>query len=193
MSALRIMLVDACAARADLLAAALLAAGHGVVSRPVSGQDLYAEVARVQPDVVVIETDSPDRDTLEGMQAITRNRPRPLLVFTRDDDPALIRQAVEAGVAAYVVGDIEVERVRSVLAVAIARFEQFQSLRRELDDARLALEERKLVERAKGLLMKTRKLDEAQAYAAMRRMAMDRNLRLGELARSLIAAAELLS
>ncbi len=192
-SALRVMLVDPCMERADALARALLAAGHSVVARLDDGQDLYAEVERVAPDVVIIEVDSPDRDILEGLQAITRERPRPMLVFTKDDDPELIRSAVQAGVSAYVVDDLAPHRVHSVLNVAIARFEQFQSLQRELSVAKDALDSRKLVERAKGILMKQRKLDEAQAYAAMRSMAMERNLKLVDLARSVIAAAELLA
>jgi len=190
---LRVMLVDACAERAEALARALADAGHSVAARIDDGHDLYAEVQRVAPDVVIIEVDSPDRDMLEGLQAISNERPRPMLVFTKDDDPDLIRSAVHAGVSAYVVDDLAPHRVQSVLNVAIARFEQFQSLQRELSAARCALEDRKIVERAKGILMKQRKLDEAQAYAAMRSMAMERNLKLVELARSVIAAAELLA
>lgn len=190
---LRIMLVDAFPERADVLARTLSAAGHFIAARVDGSADLRAEVLRVSPDIVIIDIDSPDRDILEDMHAINREHPRPVLVFTQDDDPDLIRSAIRAGVSAYVVGNIPLERVQPVLNVAIARFEQFQALQRELEDARSALAERKIIERAKGILMKQRRMDEDAAYAAMRRMAMDRNLKLVELARSLIAAAELLA
>lgn len=190
---LRIMLVDAIPERAAALERTLVVAGHQIVARLSGSVDLCAEVTRVLPDVVIIDIDSPDRDILEDMHAINREQPRPVLVFTQDDDPGLIRSAVHAGVSAYVVGDPDPGRVLPVLTVAIARFEQFQSLQRELQDARCALADRKVIERAKGILMKQRRMDEEAAYAAMRRMAMERNLRLAELARSLIAAAELLA
>ena len=190
---LRVMLVDAYPERAEVLERALSASGHLIVARLNGDMDLRAEVTRIAPDIVIIDVDSPDRDILEDMHAINREQPRPVLVFTKDDDPGLIRTAVRAGVSAYVVGDIEPVRVQSVLNVAIVRFEQFQSLQRELEDARSALAERKIIERAKGILMKQRRMDEEAAYAAMRRLAMDRNLKLVELARSLIAAAELLA
>ena len=115
------------------------------------------------------------------------------MIFTQDDDAALIKHALAAGVSAYVVGDLDPARVTPVLTVAISRFEQFQAVKRELDDARSALADRKLIEKAKGILMKQKSMEEEAAYAAMRRMAMDRNLKLVELARSLIAAAELLA
>lgn len=190
---MRVMLVDAYPERSAVLEQSLVAGGHSIVARLDQHCDLREEVIRVAPDVVIIEVDSPDRDILEDMHALNREQPRPVLIFTQDDDPALIRAAVAAGVSAYVVGDVEPARVLPVLTVAITRFEQFQNIRRELDDARSALTDRKLVERAKGILMKQKKMDEDAAYAAMRRMAMDRNLKLVELARSLIAASELLA
>jgi response regulator NasT len=190
---LRVMLVDEFAERAEVLERALTAAGHQIVARRTDGGDLRDEVARVAPDMIIINLDSPDRDILEDMYAIHREQPRPIVVFTNNNDPNLIRTAVRAGVSAYVVGGLEAARVQPVLDVAIARFEQFQSLQRELDDARTALAERKIIERAKGILMKQPHMDEEAAYTAMRKMAMDRNLKLVELARSLIAAAELLA
>ncbi len=187
------MLVDTVVERADVLSRTLLAAGYRVVARIGAQADLAVEVARWSPDLVIIDVDSPDRDILEDMRAIARDQPRPVVIFTQDDDLGLIRSAVRAGVSAYVVGALEPARVLPVLTAAIARFEQFQALQRELADARGALAERKVIEKAKGILMKQRRLDEEAAYGAMRRMAMDRNLKLVDLARSLIAAAELLS
>lgn len=190
---LRIMLVDGVAARREGLAATLGEAGHRIVARIETGADLNAEVARIEPDIVIIDVDAPDRDMLEDMHTINRVRPRPILVFTQDDNPDLIRAAVRAGVSAYVVGAVEPARVQPVLHAAIARFEQFQSLQRELNDARGALAERKIIEKAKGVLMKQRGLDEEAAYNLLRSQAMARNLKLAELARSLLAAAELLA
>ncbi|OGT84626.1 MAG: histidine kinase [Gammaproteobacteria bacterium RIFCSPLOWO2_02_FULL_61_13] len=190
---LRLVLVDDYPERAEVLERALTASGHQIIARFGSGADLRSEVMRIAPDVIIIDVDSADRDILEGMHAINREHPRPVVMFTRDGDPALIRTAVRAGVSAYVVGGLDPERVLPVMNVAIAHFEQFQALQRELEEARTALAERKLIDRAKGILMKQRHMDEEAAYSAMRKMAMDRNLKLVELARSLIAAADLLA
>lgn len=190
---MRILLVDAYPERAAVLEKTLLAAGHHIVAHFDHGRDLREQVLRVAPDMVIIDIDSPNRDILEDMHALNREQPRPVVIFTQDDDASLIKNALAAGVSAYVVGNLDPARVAPVLTVAISRFEQFQSIKRELDDARSALADRKLVEKAKGILMKQKGMDEEAAYAAMRRMAMDRNLKLSELARSLIAAAELLA
>ena len=187
------MLVDAIPERREILAATLAVAGHRIVARLSAGADLHSEVIKIDPDVVIIEIDAPNRDILKDMHAINRETPRPIIVFTQDEDPDLIRAAVKAGVSAYVVGDLDARRVEPVMNEAIARFEQFQSLQRELTDARTALADRKIIERAKGVLMKQRGMDEAAAYAALRSQAMARNLKLVELARSLVAAAELLA
>ena len=186
------MLVDGYPERAEALASALLTSGHTIIARLTSGSDLRFEVERLAPDVVIIDLDSPDRDFLEDMHALNRDNPRPIVAFTENDDPGRIRAAVRAGVSAYVVGGLSAVRVLPVLDVAIARFEQFQALQNELTDARNALAERKVIERAKGILMQQRRMDEESAYSAMRRMAMDRNLKLVELARSVIAAADLM-
>lgn len=188
-----VLIFDAIEERCQTLAATLGAAGHRVLTRPAHGVDLEAEVARVNPDVVIIDVDAPDRDVLEDLHAINRRQPRPIVVFTEDEDPGHIRAAVRAGVSAYVVGDLPPSRAQPVLAEAIARFEQYQGLQRELSDMRGALADRKDIEKAKGLLMKQRGMDEQAAYAALRSLAMSRNLKLAELARSLVAAAELLA
>jgi response regulator NasT len=189
---LHIMLVDSNPERTHTLEEALTAAGHRVVARIVAGADLAAEVAAVSPDVIIIDIDSPDRDTLEHMRAISRKQPRPVVMFTNDDNAETIRAAVRAGVSAYVVDGLSASRVMPVLDVAIARFEEFQAMREELEQTRATLADRKLIERAKGILMRNSQLDEEAAYKAMRKLAMDRNLRIADLARSLIAASELL-
>ena len=142
--------------------------------------------------MIVIDTESPSRDVLEHLCVLSQSSPRPIVMFTRDDAQASIREAVRSGVSAYVVDGLDPERVKSIVDVAVARFEEFQSLRAQLAEANLRLEERKLVERAKGLLMKSRGWDEETAYGALRKLAMDRKLRLGQVAQQLIDSAELL-
>lgn len=136
---------------------------------------------------------SPDRDILEDMHAINRDHPRPIVVFAQDGNCRTIEAAVRAGVSAYVVDGLNEGRVMPILQVAIARFKEFQSMRRELAEARASLAQRKLIERAKGLLMQRLQFNEEAAYSAMRKMAMDRNLRMVDLARSLVAASDLLA
>ena len=130
---------------------------------------------------------------LETLFAVTRSNPRPIVMFSEDRASESIREAVRAGVSAYVVDGLDASRVEPILEVAVARFEAFQNLREQLAEATLKLEERKLVERAKGLLMKARGLDEDAAYKLLRQQAMQQQLRLGEVAERLIAAADLLA
>lgn len=187
---LRIMLVDEQPDRFALLDEALRAQGHEIVAHVTSGGDIVEAFGRSEPDVVIVDLDSPGRDTLESMRTISRDRP--IVMFTNDGDSETIERAVRAGVSAYVVDGLSPARIRPVLEVAMHRFRDYQRLRNELEQTRLRLTERKLIERAKGILMKKRGLDEDGAWQALRRMAMDRNLKLSELARSIIAAAELL-
>jgi two-component system, response regulator / RNA-binding antiterminator len=189
---LKIMLIDEQPERFELLDQALCAHGHEIVARISTDEDINRAVELVQPDIIIIDLESPGRDTLEHMQVISRDRPRPIVMFTNDGDNVTIERAVKAGVSAYVVDGLNPARIRSILNVAIHRFREFQQLRNELEQTRIQLNERKLVEKAKGILMKKRSLDEEQAYQMLRKMAMDRNLKLVELARSIIAAAELL-
>ena len=124
---------------------------------------------------------------------ITRDDPRPIVMFTQDQDRTLMRAALEAGVSAYVVDGLSVERVRPIVEVALARFEQWQALRRELDQAQANLAERKVIERAKGIVMKQRGCTEDEAYAMLRKLAMSRNQRLAQVAESVVTMAELLT
>jgi len=189
---IRVLIVDENAGRAGLIEAGLVQSGCEVVAQLMGRADLQAKINEIQPDVVVIDMECPDRDTLEDMSRITRTQPVATVMFVDRSDSESIRAAVAAGVSAYVVGGLSVERVRPVLELAIARFTQFQALQRELASARSSLEERKLVERAKGILMKSRGLSEDEAFHLLRRMAMDRKTRLAAIAREVIAAAELL-
>jgi len=187
---IRIMLVDDQPERFQVLEEALTAQGYKVVAK-VTADNIQAEVERSQPDVIIADLDNPGRDTLESLQAITRKRPRPIVMFTNDGDAATIELAVKSGVTAYIVDGMSPDRIRPILDVAIMRFREFQTLRSELELTRMQLSDRKLIDKAKGLLMK-KGMDEDQAYHRLRKMAMDRNMKLPELARSIIAAAELL-
>lgn len=189
---LRVLVVDESPERGRVLRRGLEQAGYevaGILSAPL---ELLQTVERLAPDVIIIDTDSPNRDVLEHLCVMARDRPRPIVMFAADDDAATIREAVQAGVSAYVVDGLEPARVKAIVEVACARFEEFQRLRAELAEANLQLSERKLVERAKGLLMKARGVDEAEAYRLLRTLAMDRGKRVGEAARDVIAAVELL-
>ena len=190
---LKVMLVDDTLERVQTLRLALAQAGYEVIEHAGSTVDLHRRVAAIKPDVIIIDTDSPDRDTIENLCVISRDEPRPVVMFTHDDDSTKIREAVRAGVSAYVVDGLALERVKPIIDVAIARFEQFQALRQELAQNEEKLAERKVVERAKGILMKGRNLSEDEAYRALRQQAMDNNTRLGDVARQVIALAGLLS
>lgn len=188
---LRIMLVDDSPERAAQIEEALTRNGYRLVAHVTPDLELYRRVREIEPDVIIIDTDSPNRDTIEHICCITHNSPRPIVMVTNDTDSHTIRAAVNAGVTAYVVDGLSANRLRPILEVAIAQFEEYHAMRCELEQAKLALAERKLIERAKGVMMRQRRLDEETAYKSMRKMAMDRNVRMAELAKSIIAAAEL--
>lgn len=154
--------------------------------------ELLRTIEELGPDVIVIDTESPSRDVLEHLVALTQRTPRPVVMFAADGSTDTIRRATRAGVSAYVVGGLDRNRIRAIIDAAVARFEQSQDLRSRLAEANLRLDERKLVERAKGLLMRARGLDEESAYRALRRMSMDQNRRIGEVARSVIGMADFL-
>ena len=190
---LNVLLVDDDPTRAAIVESALRDAGYEVVTVVDTATEMLAQVRAMKPDVIIIDRDSPDRDTLEHVCMITRDDPRPIVMFTQDQDRTLMREALEAGVSAYVVDGLSVERVRPIVEVALARFEQWQALRRELDQAQTNLAERKVIERAKGIVMKQRRCSEDEAYALLRKLAMDRNQRLAHVAESVITMAELLT
>ncbi|MDD2832739.1 MAG: ANTAR domain-containing protein [Methylotenera sp.] len=189
---LKVMIVDNDLVRANPLKQSLLDSGYDVIAHLKDTNNLNDACKRLQPDVVIIDTESPSRDTLEHICVMTANDPRPIMMFTHDGDKDQIKLATQAGVCAYVVGSIENDRLQPVIDAAVARFEEFKHLRSALNEATTKLDERKVVERAKGLLMKQRNLDEGEAYNHLRTMAMQRHTRIGVLAKQIIEAAELL-
>lgn len=189
---MRVLVVDESDERAALLREALTAAGHEVAASLSSPLELLRAVDALKPDVIVIDTESPTRDVLEHVVIVSRASPRPIVMFANDAGGAAIRDAVRAGVSAYIVDGLDSSRVNSIVEVACARFEEYQKLKIELAEANLKLSERKLVERAKGLLMQSRGLSEDEAYHALRKLAMSKKMRLGEIAQQVIESAELL-
>jgi response regulator NasT len=189
---LRILIIDESRARAGELCAGLAMAGHQVAAVLPSALDLTAQIEAIRPDVILIETESPSRDTLENLAVMNRAMPRPVILLTQESDAAVMRAAFKAGVSAYIVDNLDLARLKPIVDVAIARFEEHQTLKQELATATKKLSERKLVEKAKGILMKTRGLDEDQAYAALRKLAMERAQPIGKIAGDLIEMAKLL-
>lgn len=189
---LRVMLVDASRGRTAILERALQDAGYDVVARLESYAQLNEQIADIQPDVVIIDMESPGRDVLEHMRTISEERPKPIVMFADRSDSTSIEDAMRAGVSAYVVDGLNPNRVKPIIDVAIARFREYQALREELAETKAKLCERKTIEKAKGLLMEKRGMSEDEAYKALRKMAMDRNIRLVQAAESVIAVADYL-
>ncbi len=191
--ALRVLLIDDEPERASRLEALLRDQGCIVLARLSTSADLIDAVHEQEADVIVAAMNLPDCDTLEQLRHITREQPMPIAMFVTQDDGALIRQAIRAGVSAYSVDGIAPGRIRPILDAAIAQFGETQALRNELADVKNTLAERKIVEQAKGLIMQQRHCSEAEAYGDLRRMAMDRSIPLAEIARLVVSASKPLS
>lgn len=189
---LRVLLMSREETRSSILEEGLRAAGCAEVVLVREMQSLLRRIADEDPDVVCADLGSPERAELEQIFQIARNARRPIAVFVDRSDGAAIAAAVDAGIGAYVIDGLRSERVGAILALAVSRFHAFNRLHEEIERARQALEERKLVDRAKGILMKHRALSEEQAYALLRRTAMNESRRLADVAQSLIVAAGLL-
>lgn len=187
------------AERSRGLRIALLENGFNLMAVLPSDTYLRERIAQLQPDLIIVDAESEARDALEHVVTATRDERRPIVMFTNDGNSANARHAVAAGVSAYIVAGLSSERIRPILDVAMARFEQEQALRRQLADTRSALDartaelqERKVIDRAKGMLMQRHQMGEQQAYERLRKSAMDKNLRLVEVAQRLLDAMELL-
>lgn len=189
---LRILIIDESRSRAGEICAGLALAGYQVAAILADSENLTREVETLKPDVILIETDSPSRDTLENLAAMHRNMPRPVVMFAQEGEDDAIRAAVRVGVSAYVVDGLDPRRLKGVIDVARAQFDEYQALRRELDEISKKLGDRKIVERAKGLLMKARNLDEDGAYHTLRKLAMQRGQPLVQVARDVVDMAQLL-
>jgi response regulator NasT len=189
---LSILIIDENRIRASIIEDGLREAGHARVAVIHDVNEVARTIQATLPDVIVIDLENPKRDTLEHFFSLSRAIRRPIAMFVDRSDGAMIEKAVEAGVSAYVVDGLKKERVKPILDMAISRFNAFARLTRELEQARSELEDRKLIEQAKGILMRTRGLSEADAYTLLRSTAMNQNRRMVDIAQSLVTAATLL-
>ena len=191
-AALSIMIFDENRIRAAIIEEGLREAGHThvVVLHDIVG--LARQIEIIGPDVIVIDIETPNRDMLEHLFQLTRSVRKPIAMFVDRSDTLSIEAAVEAGVSAYVVDGLRKERVKPILDMAVSRFKAFSRLQQELADAKSALEERKIIDRAKGILMKSRKLSEDEAYALLRQTAMNEKKKLADIAQSVVMAAAIL-
>ncbi|MFZ2209084.1 MAG: ANTAR domain-containing protein [Porticoccaceae bacterium] len=182
-----IMLVDDNPERAAMVEAALGSRGFNVVAVLATASGLLFQMEQHQPKVVMIDLESPDRDIIESLAVLNQHQPTPVVMFSREQDPAFIQQAIAAGVSAYLAEGVDPDKVKTVIDIAIAQFEHFQALRRNFEETLRELESRKLVDRAKRLLMAHQKIDEDQAYAQMRKLAMNSNQKITAVATGVIA------
>src|SRR5262245_19395493 len=191
-ASLKIAIVDDSPVRAAILEDGLRESGYVHVVRIESTRNLLARIYSIDPDVILIDLENPSRDVLEQMFQVSRAVKRPVAMFVDQTDAASIQASVDAGVSAYIVDGLKKERMKHILDLCISRFNAFSRLQTELERAKSALEERKVIDRAKGILMKAKNLTEEQAYALMRKTAMNENKKIVEIAQSIITAADLL-
>jgi two-component system, response regulator / RNA-binding antiterminator len=181
------------AERSRSLRIGLLQNGYNIVAVLPADVFLPDRLAQISPDMIIVDAESEARDTLEHVVMATRDARRPIVLFTNDDDTTHVRDAIAAGVTAYVVAGLAADRVKPVLDVALARFQHEEEMRRELTDARSQLSDRKTIDRAKGILMSRQSLSEEEAYARLRKTAMDKGLKLADVAQRILDVADLLT
>jgi response regulator NasT len=189
---LRIVIVDQNPLRTAILRDGLLEAGYGQVQVVDTFLDLEARLREIDADIVLIDLENPSRDVLEQMIRISGAAARPVAMFADSSDSAMINAAIDAGVSAYVVDGLKKERVKTIVDLTVSRFNAFARLREELAAAQGQLADRKAIDQAKGMVMKAKNIPEEQAYAVMRKVAMNEGKKIAEIARSILTAAELL-
>lgn len=189
--AVKIAIVDESPIRAAIIEEGLREAGYAQVHRLAEMSNLLQRIYELDPDVILIDLENPSRDVLEQMFQVSRIVKRPVAMFVDQSDTASIQASVDAGVSAYIVDGLKKERIKYILDTCISRFNAFSRLQGELDQAKSALEERKVIDRAKAILMKAKSISEEEAYALMRKTAMNENKKITEIAQSVITAAEM--
>lgn len=185
---LNIVVIDENPVRAAILKDGLAEAGHLRIVHIDNVDNLLMKVFAVDPDVILIDLENPSRDTLEQMFQVSREVRRPTAVFVEETDRAMTDAAIDAGVSAYIVDGLKKDRVQQIVDLTISRFNAFNRLQKELAEAKTALSERKIIDRAKGILMRTRGMTEEQAYTALRKTAMNEKKRIVDIANSLVTA-----
>jgi response regulator NasT len=187
---LKILLIDTDADRAEALQRKLLEAGFPDVSRVSSGDHLIDAVERISPDLVIIDMALPDRDTLEDIRNLSASVPRPIVMFSDKDDPAFVDEAIAAGVCSYNLSGVANQEVKRIVASAIALFRRYRHVETELAAAKALLDERRLLERAKAILMRDRKMTEPEAYRWLQRKAMNENRKLSQIVADFVKKEE---
>jgi len=186
-----VLLIDSDAERAAIVEAGLRGAAITRVASSDSDKVL-SSISTLQPDVIIMDCDSPDRDMIESLKIVARENPKPIVIFVEDGDGSLAKDAVRAGVSAYIVDGLTASRVKPVIDVAIERFNMFDDLKRELEKSKDDLEARKSIERAKGILMDKRNVSESEAFASMRKLAMQESITIKQVADKILSVSELL-
>lgn len=188
----RVLVIDENVLRSAIIERGLREAGHDHVTIVHDINGIARRIAEVDPDVIIIDLGNPNRDMLENMFQLSRAVNRPIAMFVDQSDSSSIAEAVDAGVSAYVVDGLRQERVKPILDVAVSRFNAFARMARELQDARSEIEGRKVIDQAKSILMRSRNVSEDEAYALLRRTAMNQNRKISDIAQSLVLTAGLL-
>lgn len=191
-STLKILVIDETPIRRAILESGLKEAGFCDVTMLDSANHLVEQIYKLDPDVVLIDLDNPSRDVLDQMFQVSRAVRRPIAMFVEESDKATIEEAIDAGVSAYIVDGLKKERVKPILEMTVSRFKAFDRLRTELEETKSALKDRKVIDRAKGILMKSRGLSEDEAYGLLRKTAMGQGKRLADVAEGLVKSFELL-
>ena len=187
-----VVVIDENEVRSAILEDGLREAGFVGVTRLSDTTNLMRQLVSLDPDVIIIDLENPSRDVLEQMFQVSRSVSRPVAMFVDQSDSEMTNAAMDAGVSAYVVDGLKKERVKTIVDMAISRFNTFSKLRTELEEARTELADRKVIERAKGIMMHSRKISEDEAYTLLRRTAMTQKKRLADIAQSVITASDLL-
>ena len=188
----RILIIDENPVRAAIIEEGLREAGHDNVEWLRERHNLLAQIAAIDPEVIIIDLGNANRDVLEQMFQVSRLVKRPVAMFVDKSDSEATHDAMVAGVSAYVVDGLKKERVKTILDMCISRFNVFSHLQEELADAKTALADRKIIDRAKGILMARKQIGEQEAYALLRRTAMNEKRRIGDIARTIVTAEEIL-
>ncbi|WP_314962990.1 ANTAR domain-containing response regulator [Bradyrhizobium cosmicum] len=188
----KIVIVDESPIRAAILEEGLREAGFTQIVHISEMQSLLARIYAVDPDIILIDLENPSRDVLEAMFQVSRAVKRPIAMFVDQSDSSSIQASVEAGVSAYIVDGLKKERIKPILDLCVSRFNAFAKLQEELERTKSQLEDRKIIERAKGILMKVKGLTEDEAYVLLRSTAMREKKKIGEIAQSIITASEML-
>ncbi|MDH5178524.1 MAG: ANTAR domain-containing protein [Gammaproteobacteria bacterium] len=188
---IKVLLVDEDSGRSAVVERALLDNGYDVVGRITTEEDIPQVLAKIDTDVVIYSMESPDEDILESIQSISLHIPKPVVMFADKSDSETLQRAVKAGVSACIVDGLSESRIKPIMDVAIARFREFQALKEELSRTKTDLADRKVIDKAKGIIMQQRDCTEDEAYKALRKLAMDRNEKLVNVARNVIEVATL--